>query len=172
MPASGSRSTMRLTPFWAVMVAVLCASVSTAPGQEDPPPIARYDELAIYIVSPLHFGALAKNDGYVEIGPNDDLITDSNFLIYEATYSSAIIDVHGLENTAVSISIAGSISGGMVISNFHTSLGDPPIGSAEGAVLDAAGELRFNLGARLAIDKETASAGGNSIPYTISVIYE
>ncbi len=165
-----SRSSVRLVAFWAAIVAVVCVPREAAPGDVDDAPLARRAGITLIVNTPMRFGTLADKDGYVEIGPNDDLIANPDHLIVEPTFYSGVIDIDGDPDTAVTISIAGGSDNGLTISNFHTDRGDPPL---TGVSLGPTGTIQLYLGARLAVSSLSASPGtGLSVPFTITVQYE
>ena len=170
MPSSGSRTTSSMAAFWAALLAVVCIPRMAATDESTTPPLARRAPLGMTVNTSLDFGSLADNDGWVEISAFNGVLGDPYHLQIDATIYSGIVDITGDPNAAVSISISGGSASGLSLSNFHTDLGDPPLA---GVTLDASGDLRLRIGARITIDSATASPGtGYTVPYTISVAYE
>ena len=166
---------MSLNTNWSIRVPVLagfltvvfsCAFPTTLlragdPEQPAPVPLARAVS-SIFVDSELDFGSVAQVDGYVEIGPNDNVVADPNNILFDATVYSAVIRIVGEASSTVSVSFVGGSSGGLSLSHFTTSLGTPPLS----VVLGLDGEITFTVGARLTVD------GGNTIQTTYSVPFE
>ena len=161
---------MWVTAFWAVVVPFLCLPRAAGSDGVVPPSLARRVELSLSVNTPLDFGSLADNDGWVEISAFNGVLGDPQHLQIDATIFSGIIDIAGDPDAAITISISGGSAGGLSLSNFHTHLGDPPLSSV---TLDETGDLRLRVGARITIDSATATPGADlTVPYTVTVAYE
>lgn len=170
MPSNGSRTTRSLAAFLAASWVVLCLPRTASPDGSQEPELARRAALALSVNTPLDFGSLADNDGWLEISAFNGVLGDPYHLQIDATIYSGIIDITGDPDAAVAISISGGSASGLSLSNFHTDLGDPPLA---GVTLDGTGTLRLRIGARLTIDSANASPGPDlDVPYTITVTYE
>ena len=170
MPASGSRSSIPMAAFWATVLAVLCLPGSTLPTGDASPVLARRAGLNTVLDTQVHFGTLADDDGSVEIGTTDNVVSDPDHLFVDPTVFSGVIDVTGDANAAVSITIVGGSATGLSLSHFVTSEGTPPLTSV---FLDGDGFLRLRIGARLTVDREFAIPGeGREIEYTVTILYE
>ena len=164
-----SRSSVRLVAFWAAIVAVVCVPREAAPGDAHAP-LTRRIGLTVVQDTPMTFGTLADTDGYVEIGPDDDVLANPHHIQVDDTVFSAVFDITGDPDRAFSMSIAGDNNQGLTLNTFRTDQGEPPLG---GLVLDGTGQFRVRIGARITVDASQASPGADrSVPYTITVLYE
>ncbi len=127
-------------------------------------------ELSVTQEYSMTFGSLCKKSGSVVLGTDDAIIEDINHLVFGGVTYAAVIRLEGDPWVAVTIEISAPPDPGFTLSDFDTSLGQPPL---FGQALDESGNLSFRLGARLTLDADNITVGPDQeISYTVTAFYE
>lgn len=118
-------------------------------------------------ITGLEFGTIRDRVGYIVVGIDGSLQTDSNQLFVGGTTQAAEIYITGDPNSDASVSVSAPISNGLALTLFTTNHGMLPTTFQ----LDGSGEGTLMIGARLTVDPGNAEPGaGQTIDYTLSVI--
>jgi hypothetical protein len=121
--------------------------------------------------TPLNFGVLALKDGTVDLDA-DGSTTDANNLIFDnSAIAAGDFGVQSINGSTIQASAtAGTPPAGITLSDFDFAWD----GAAGDNVTLASDTANLTVGANLAIDSGTASAGGGTqdVPYTLSVVFQ
>ena len=126
-------------------------------------------QLAIVENVQIEFGSVLDRSGSIILGLNDLITADPSDIHVGGIPFSGNYLISGTPDTAIQINITSQNANGLVLSQFNTNIGAPPI---LGTTLNGIGELELIVGAKLTVDSGTAIPGlGQDMAFTITVNY-